>query len=358
MRMPIKRAAAFLCNMRWAFCRYRLEFKHPFTTAHGSRTGTDAVFVRLEHAGHVGYGEATLPPYLKEKPDDVVATLQQVAGLEADGPDQLLEVLQHRDLIKPGNAGGRAAIHTALIDVIGKIRQLPVHELLGISKLKQGIALVTVGIVSPDMVETRLKELPMSGGLKIKVKDASDAGIIRIIRVLDPRPLLLDANQGLPDVDAALQLIAAAQGGLLGLEQPFETRNEEAQKAIGVQTDVCIYADEAVCDMAQLEVAAEVYNGLNIKLMKCGGLDRAKDLALRAGQLGMKVMLGSMSESSLGCTALGHLAGMAELLDLDGPVLIKNDPFVGAEMKLGQLVMPDAPGIGADLVRELDFRPI
>ncbi len=341
--------------MRWAFSRYRLEFKHPFTTAHGSRTGTDSVFVRLEHAGEVGYGEATLPPYLKEKPEEVVDALRRIAGLEIDGPAKLLELVQQGELPTSGGAGTRAAIHTALVDLIGKKKQLTANEVVGCADLKNPVTLVTIDILPLPMVKARLQELPESGGLKVKVKDSTSVAIVRSIIDLDQRPLLLDANQGLPDVRTALELINAANSRLLGLEQPFKVTNGGAQQALSRTAGTWIYADEAVANMAELELLNGDYNGLNIKLMKCGGLDRAKALAARAGELGMRVMLGSMSESSLGCTALGHLAGMADLLDLDGPVLIKNDPFVGAEMKQGRFVMPTGPGVGVEKVIDLDF---
>ena len=145
---------------------------------------------------------------------------------------------------------------------------------------------------------------------------------------------------------------------LVGLEQPFAVKDEGIQAELQRELHVCIYGDESIWGSADLERASGTFGGVNIKLMKCGGLDKAKAMADRAAELGMKVMLGCMSESSLGCTAMAHLAGAADLLDLDGPLLIRNDPFDGMIMKNGKLVMPEGPGIGANLTAELEFKPI
>lgn len=344
--------------LRISYCPYRLRFIHPFGTAHGVREGTDSLFIRLEEHGAVGYGEVTLPPYLKEKPAEVVQRLEALGRSGLAHSDALRAVLDDPDAFGPGQQGCRAGLQMAWIDLVGHQQQIPISHILDIHRSKSVIALVTIGITEPRDVADKLRELPAFNALKVKIKDRSSMAMIEAVRRLDGRQLFLDANQGLDDVDEALALVAAAGDRLLALEQPFAVDRADHQRDLQARIPVCIYGDESIQGPADLERAPGVFGGVNIKLMKCGGLDRAKAMADRAEALGMKVMLGSMSESSLGCTAMAHLAGQADIADLDGPWLIANDPFTGLGLRDGGLVVPDRPGIGAVLQADLAFGPI
>ena len=179
--------------------------------------------------------------------------------------------------------------------------------------------------------------------------------MLKRIMELDGRKLFLDANQGFTRVEDALELATVVGERLLGLEQPFAVGKDAMQRSLQGQVDICVYGDESIQSEADIGLQHKNFKGLNIKLMKCGGLDRAMKLAERATALGMQVMLGSMSESSLGCTAMAQLAGKAQILDLDGPWLIKNDPFSGIGLERGTIHIPNGPGIAADLKAELEF---
>jgi L-alanine-DL-glutamate epimerase-like enolase superfamily enzyme len=139
------------------------------------------------------------------------------------------------------------------------------------------------------------------------------------------------------------------------MEQPFTEDDLDRHQELSTSGKVTVYADESIQDMAQLEARHAAFGGVNLKLMKCGGLDRAKAMAKCARELDLKVMLGSMSESSLGCTVMGHLAGMADIVDLDGPWLIANDPFRGIGMEQGRLRLPEGAGWAVDPVVELPW---
>lgn len=344
--------------LRISYCPFRLRFIHPFGTAHGVREGTDSVFIRLEEHDAVGYGEVTLPPYLKEKPAEVIQRLEALGRSGLADSDALRAVLDDPDVFGPGQQGCRAGVQMAWIDLVGKQKQISVTQLLDIRRSKSVVALVTIGITEPPNVIDKLRELPLFNALKVKIKDRSSMNMIEVIRRLDDRQLFLDANQGLDSVDDALVLAAAAGDRLLALEQPFAVDRADRQRDLQARIPVCIYGDESIQGPEDLERAPGTFGGVNIKLMKCGGLDRAKAMADRAEALGMKVMLGSMSESSLGCTAMAHLAGQADIADLDGPWLIANDPFRGLGLRDGGLVVPDRPGIGAVLQADLAFDPI
>lgn len=341
-----------------SYCPYRLLFKHPFGTAHGVRTGTDSIFIRLEENGVFGYGEVTLPPYLKEKPDAVIDRLHRVGSREIGNSDALKLLLEDQTLFGPDAQGCRAGVQMALSDLIGNQIQLPVNQIIDVNPDKSGATLVTVGLSGLDELSCKIEELPGSDALKLKVGHEGSLDTIQRIRQLDGRPLFLDANQGLSTIQEALLLVEAAGDRLLAMEQPFPVKRNDLQKQLQERLGVVIYGDESIQDLNELENSVGVFKGLNIKLMKCGGLDRAKALMDRAAVLGMKVMLGSMSESSLGCTAMAHMAGKADIVDLDGPWLIKNDPFQGISMDHGKLIMPHGPGIGAVLRTELEFKSI
>lgn len=344
--------------LRISYAPFRLLFKHPFETSHGVRDGTDSIFVRIEESGVTGYGEVTLPPYLKEKPAQVVERLKEVVARSPASIPALLRLLDDNVLFGPEAMGCRNGLHTASIDVLGKAVNKPVHQLIEVNILKSSVTLVTLGITPVEDLQAKLTELPRSGGLKVKVGHAGSKAMIMAVKQLDARPIFLDANQGLSSVEQAMDLLESAGSRLLGMEQPFPVNDIVNQRELQGKIKACVYGDESIQDEFELEHSLKLFNGVNIKLIKCGGLDHAKAMALRAGELGIKVMLGSMSESSLGCTAMAHLAGQADIVDLDGPWLIKNDPFEGMDMGNGKLIMPDKPGIGAVLKAELDFSPI
>lgn len=357
---PVRGASHDLRGMalRLSYCPFRLEFKHPFGTAHGVRTGTDSVFVKLEGEGITGYGEVTLPPYLKEKPAEVIRNLKRLGASGPLTPEGLQAMLDDPAWFGPEVPGCRAAIHTALIDWVATKKKVAVRQLVDVSYLKRSITLITLGITQETEVATKLAELPASGAIKLKVQHEASSGTIRMVRKLDARPIFLDANQGLSAVAEAMDLAEAAGDRLLAMEQPFPVTEKGRQAELRQLLGTTVYGDESIQNLHELDRESEAFNGVNIKLMKCGGLDRAKAMAERAVELGMKVMLGSMSESSLGCTAMAHLAGYADILDLDGPWLLRNDPFRGIDLRNGELVMPDGPGIGAVLVVPLPFNPI
>lgn len=218
---------------------------------------------------------------------------------------------------------------------------------------------MTVGSGELTDIATKLKETTLSVALKVKLGAPNDKNAVKLIKELDHRPLFLDANQGLGSVQEALDRIAwAGQDRVIGMEQPFPKNRPDLQSALKAATGVPIYGDESIQSLADLEAQADKFSGVNVKLMKCGGSDRVKEQIDRARVLGLKVMLGSMSESSLGCTAMARFAGQADVVDLDGPWLIKNDPFKGIGMLNGGLTVPKDPGLGATLCAELDWTPI
>lgn len=207
--------------------------------------------------------------------------------------------------------------------------------------------MVTLGQTELTKIESKLIELPSSDILKVKLGSNNDQPTLEAILVLDDRPLFLDANQGWNSVEQALEVIELVGAHRVrGIEQPFAKDRWDLHGDLKRRTEVPVYGDESIQDLTDLERATDAFDGVNLKLMKCGGLDNALTMAKRAKDLGLEVMLGSMSESSLGCGAMAALSGCADLLDLDGPWLIKNDPFQGLSMMDGKLLIDEGAGIG------------
>ncbi|HMW96999.1 MAG TPA: enolase C-terminal domain-like protein [Flavobacteriales bacterium] len=340
--------------LHFSFAPYRLLFKRPFATAHGLRNGTDALFIRAEEDGVVGHGEVTLPPYVKETIAGSIERLNALARKSFPRPGQLLTQLDTLDEIKNAPAF-RAGVSTALIDLISNHRQWTVRKLIEVTGEEEPITLMTLGICPATEVAERLAELPRSGALKLKVGDPEGSSRLEQVIGLDDRRLLLDGNQGFKTMLDAADLARVAGDRLIGFEQPFGTGTDTMNDWLAEEADVAVFADESIQDRADLGAKYAHFSGVNLKLMKCGGLDRAKAMADKARQLGMQVMLGSMSESSLGCSAMAQLASEADIVDLDGPWLIQNDPFKGIDMLDGRLRLPDGPGMGAQLVGDLAF---
>jgi L-alanine-DL-glutamate epimerase-like enolase superfamily enzyme len=341
--------------------RYRLRFKHPFGTAHGLRDGTDAVFLRLSRAGATGYGEATLPPYVLETADSVIQAIQ---ALDID--DYIFRILNPNvrqfapDPLATAPAA-RAALSTAIWDLEARSTRCALGDLIGQRDKRRGDGrtVVTIGHEEEADIPLRVNALPDSDILKVKLGGPSDKRTLEVVQACDHRPLLIDANQGWNSVNQAMDILEAVEmGRLAGIEQPFPKDRWDLHRELKSQIEAPLLGDESIQGMADLERASEAFSGVNIKLMKCGGLDVAMRMSIRARELDLKVMFGSMSESSLGCSAMAQLQDHADVLDLDGPWLLANDPFTGLGMEPGKMTMEDRFGCGVSLVAGLDWRLI
>ncbi len=346
--------------VRFAFCPFRLLFKHTFETSHGSRDGTDSLFIRAEEGGQAGYGEVTLPPYLHETIPGAIERLLDWVPAQRGTAEELLGRLEADPTAFQEAPGLRAGLQMALLDVRSRKLQVTVGQIYNIHDIKSPRVMMTLGVTPiPDLKE-RLLDLPHSTGLKLKVGDAQSLPRVRSVAMLDNRRLLLDGNQGFSTCEAVEELIGSQpRARWIGIEQPFPPELDALNGVLAKRTGVVVIGDESIRTPAELHAKRTHFGGVNVKLMKAGGLDRVASLVEQARHVGKLVMLGSMSESSLGCTAMAHFSAAADVVDLDGPWLIKNDPFEGIRMTTeGGLRMPTGSGIGASLTADLSFNPI
>ena len=337
--------------MHLRYWPYTLQLKHAFGIASHTRTSTPAMIVEVERDGLIGYGEAAMPPYLGESQATAAAFLQRAAALLATvaDPFQREEILPAIDALAPGNTAAKAAVDLALHDWIGQKLGAPWYRLWGLNPNKTPVTSYTIGIDTPEVVRTKTREADPYKIIKVKLgRDAaSDRQIIAAIRDVTDKPITVDANQGWRDRDEALRLIEwLAVRGVVFIEQPMPKEQIDDTVWLRERSPLPLIADESVQRLADVVKVRGVFDGINIKLMKCTGLREAQQMIGLARALDLKVMLGCMTETSCAISAAAQLSPLVDWADLDGAVLIANDLFDGATIVDGRITLPDRPGLG------------
>lgn len=338
-------------NLR--FFPYELKLKHAFNLAKYSRTTTPDVQLEIEYDGLTGYGEASMPPYLGESVESVTRFLSSLNLGQFTDPFRIEEILDYMDGVAPGNNAAKAAVDIALHDLVGKIMRQPWYRIWGLNPDHTPYTSFTIGIDTPDVVRRKVAEASPYKILKVKMGLDNDRQLVETIRECRPDvPICVDANQGWTDREKALDMCHwLASRGCLFVEQPMAKENIDDTAWLTERSPLPIIADEAVKRLDDILPLEGVYDGINIKLMKSGGMHEAYRMATLARALGMKVMLGCMTETSCAVSAAAQLAPLAEYADLDGNLLIANDRFDGMKITDGRIDLPrERPGIGVSLI--------
>jgi len=329
---------------------YFLRFTRPFGTAHGIREGTDAVFVVLEQDGFQGYGEAALPPYLPDTVATVTGTILCIDLQSFTLPADLDAALDHVSHAAQGHFPAKAAVDMALHDLCGRITGQTTRQLLGLDDGAMPPATFTVGLDDGESPVALPLEAQAFGLLKVKAGGAGDRARIGRIHALAGKPVCVDANGGWTNREEALDMIRFLHAmGAAFVEQPCPPERRADMEWLKPRSPLPLLADESFQTVDDLDAVARGFHGINVKLMKCGGLRPAREIIRQAMDRGMPVLLGCMSESSCGIAAAAQLASLADWTDLDGPLLIANDPFAGIRYESGRLVPPASPGNGETL---------
>ena len=335
-------------RMQLRFSPYELELTHTFTVASYSRKTTPDVQVEIEYEGIIGYGEASMPPYLGQSVASVTAFLERVDLSQFPDPFQLEDILAYVDSLSPGDSAAKAAVDIALHDLVGKLIGQPWYRIWGLDPAKAPSTTYTIGIDTPEVV--REKTLEAAGRfniLKVKVGLDSDVEMIETIRSVTDVPLAVDANQGWKDRSKALDEIHwLAEHGVVMVEQPLPVDRLDDTAWLTERSPLPIFADESVQRLRDIPALAGAFSGINIKLMKCTGMREAWKMVTLTRALGMRVMVGCMTETSCAVSAAAQLSPAVDFADLDGNLLISNDRFQGVQVVDGRLTLPDRPGIG------------
>lgn len=334
-------------KMKLSFRPYTLELKHTFTIAAGSRTTSPVMLTEIEHDGITGCGEASMPPYLSESLETVSAFLSKVDLSQFKDPFEPENILSYIDSVAEGNIAAKASVDIALNDLTGKLLSKPCYEIWGFDKTKTPYTSFTIGIDTPKIVRQKVKEAEEYKILKIKLGKDADKEMIETIRSVTDKPIVVDVNQGWTDKYFALEMIHwLKEKNVEFIEQPMPKENIDETAWLTENSPLPVIADEFVQRLPDVERAHKVYSGINIKLMKCTGMSEAYKMLSKTKSLGMKVMIGCMVETSCAISAASQLSPMADWADLDGNLLIKNDPFEGTRIIDGKIVLNDKPGIG------------
>jgi L-alanine-DL-glutamate epimerase-like enolase superfamily enzyme len=337
--------------MKFRFTPHTLYFKHPFKIAHGTRSATPVVITELEYKGLIGYGEASMPPYLGENHDTVLAFLKSAMPLllSAD-PLQIEPVMKAVDALAPGNTAAKASIDIALHDLQGKILNKPCWKIIGGDKADTPFTTFTLGMDTPEMLATKIKEAEDYKVLKVKLNGDQDKLIIETIRAHTDKAMAIDVNQGWKSKEDALNMIEwLASKNVLFVEQPLLKDNLEDARWLYERSPIPLFADESVQRLADMARIRNCFHGINIKLMKCTGMLEAHQMILRAREYQLMILMGCMSETSCAISAAAQLAPLVDYADLDGCLLVKNDLFNGIEFVNGKITLNELPGIGVSM---------
>lgn len=329
------------------FKPYTLEMRHVFTVASFSRTTTPVILTELEYDGIVGYGEASMPPYLGESQASVIQFLNKVDLSPFHSPFQTQEILSYIDSLALNNTAAKASLDIALHDLLGKIMNQPFYKIWGLNPAQIPATSFTIGIDTEEMIIKKVAEAEQFKILKVKLGLDTDKSIIETIRKVTNVPLCADVNQGWKNKEEALEMAYwLKERNVVFLEQPMPKEMIDENAWLTAHSPIPTIADEACQRLVDVTKLQGVYSGINIKLMKCTGMREAKQMAELARSLEMKVMLGCMTETSCAISAAAQLAPLTDWADLDGALLIGNDIFEGMNVENGNCILPKRPGIG------------
>ncbi|MDR2911637.1 MAG: dipeptide epimerase [Bacteroidales bacterium] len=337
-------------GLKLSFEPFELQLKHVFTLAGSSRSTTPVMLTRIEFGGFCGYGEASMPPYLGESHKTAAKYLSALKLEQFSDPFRMDEILDYVDNIAPGNTAAKAAIDIALHDLTGKILNKPWHKIWGFSPEKAPDTSYTIGIDMPETVRQKVKEASGYKILKVKLGSRNDIEMIETVRSVTNVQICVDVNQGWTDRKKALDMIFwLKEKGVVFVEQPMPRENFDDIAWLTQHSPLPVIADEAIQRLADVQKITGMYSGINIKLMKCTGMREAHKIITLAQAANLKVMIGCMTETSCAVSAAAQLSPKANWADLDGNLLISNDPFLGVKIIEGKITLTNEPGIGIQL---------
>ncbi len=323
-----------------------LKLTTPFRISRGVQYTSPNVVVQIKHNEYTGYGEASPAEYYGESPETVLACVALFAGNLGDDPFLLEDIHRRLDKIIRLNPAAKAAVDMALYDIMGKALGVPLYKLLGLNPARTPHTSFTIGIDSPAQMAKKAllaQDYPI---LKIKVGTKHDLEALKAIREVSSAVIRVDANAGWTPKEAIRAINALAPYNIEFAEQPVPAHDLAGLKLVRDNVPLPIIADESCVTVEDIPRIADCVDGINIKLMKCGGISHALKMIHVARAHNLRIMLGCMIESSLAITAAAHLTPLVDYADLDGNLLIDDDPYSGVTVEQGKLVLPEGAGLG------------
>ncbi len=338
--------------MKFRFAAIDLDTRLPFVTAHGGASIFRNVLVEVEHAGIVGLGEAAPTRYHGETAATVLAALATLVPVaEAVGDPGRLEALHAAmNATLEGHRTAKAALDIACHDWLARRAGMPLGRLFGLDPDKAPPSSYTVPIVPPFVAHQAIAAGSAFRVIKVKMGDPEDGARLRQVREATQQTLRVDANGGWTRDQALRKLPELEAAGVELLEQPVAAADLSGLAEVHRAARIPVVADEPALTSRDIPRLAGAVDGVNIKLAKTGGIRPALAMVHTARAHGLRIMLGCMVETSIGIAAAAHLAPLVDWVDLDGHLLLAEDPARGLALVEGQVRPSNAPGLGIELV--------
>ena len=337
--------------MELSYQKFDLPLKHVFTISRGSMTEQPALVVQLSVENVHGYGEASSNSYYGATIEDMMASLESVRSfLEGTLLNDPLELIAELARRLPGQEFALSALDQAIHDLWGKLRGKPVWKLWGLSTDKIPMSDYTLGIDTPEKMVAKMQEMPGWPVYKIKLGTADDLTIVRELRKHTDAMFRVDANCGWTPEQTAEISPQLAKLGVEFIEQPIAPGDDEAARKAREGSVLPLIADESCVVESDVDRCDGLFHGINIKLVKCGGLAAARRMIARARELDLQVMVGCMTESTVGISALAQLLPLLDYVDMDGAVLLARDIATGVRLERGRCIYPKVNGTGVELI--------
>jgi L-alanine-DL-glutamate epimerase-like enolase superfamily enzyme len=326
----------------------RLNLRHTWTTVMSSSEYRDTFFVEYTRNGITGIGEGAPIVRYGESAMQAIARFEQLRPyLEAADPWKYTKVMGEVFKRLEGTYAGKAALDIALLDWVSHSAGVPLWKFFGLDRNDAPLTTFSIGIDKADVIKQKVREAEAFPVLKIKVGLDNDEEVIAAVRSVTKKPLRVDANEGFKTKEEAVEKINwLEKQGVEFIEQPLPASRMEEFNFIRKRVHIPVFADEACLHPVDVVKVAPYVDGVNVKVDKAGGLLEAWRMIQIARSLNLKVMLGCMVSSSCAITAAAHLSPMVDYADLDGHLLISNDPYKGVDVVNGKLILPEAPGLG------------
>jgi L-alanine-DL-glutamate epimerase-like enolase superfamily enzyme len=327
----------------------RLMLRHTWTTTMSSSAYRDTVHVHYRRDGVSGYGEGAPIVRYRESPEAAKQAITAITDQIVAGDPRIYQkyLAQLRRALGAHQHAAMAAIDIAIFDWMGKKLGIPLYEFLGLDPADAPLTDFSIGIDTPEITRQKTREAEDFPVLKVKVGLNTDEETIEAVRSVTKKPIRVDANEGWTDKEEAIRKINWLETqGVEYVEQPMPAHMVEETRYVRGKVHLPIFADEACTDVNMISRLVDAYDGINVKVDKAGGILESCRWIEVARAMNMKIMLGCMVSSSCSVTAAAHLSPLVDYADLDGNLLVANDPWVGVRVEKGRLLLPAGPGLG------------
>jgi L-Ala-D/L-Glu epimerase len=328
--------------MKLSYKEHEIHLKSTFRTTHGASDVKRVLIVDIDG----GLGEASPVYYYGENLETVKIFLEKASQILGDNPFELESLGQKLDHILAWNYSAKAAIDMAMHDRVCKQLGIPVYKFFGITPKEDLPTSYTISISDPDTMKAQTLASPGFQVYKVKVGVPGDIEMVAAVRDATKARIRVDANEGWSLKEAIWRIKELEKLDVEFIEQPLHRDDFDGFKILHAKVDMPLIADEGVFRAADIPKYVGLVDGINIKLSKSGGLREAFKMIAVARAHKMKIMIGCMVETSVGITAAAHLSSLVDYADLDGNVLISDDPYKGVTLKNGCLQVPNSPGLG------------